>query len=196
MASSLISQAALSTIEKGLNKLLAMDNSALAQLTELEGKVIAIQSNMPNQSFFIMPTADGLFLTSQCDFTADSTLTAAAPTLLQLFFAKDKQGFLKSNNLVIEGETSVINQFLNVFETLNPDWEYQLSQWFGPAIAGLVVQSVKVGNDQLQLAINLIQSKVNDFMENKGSTSFANNDANSNPLTDILGLLQKRFGRS
>lgn len=196
MASSLISQAALATIEKGLNKLLMMDSTALAQLAALEGKVIAIQSTMPNQSFFIIPTADGLFLTKQCDFTVDSKLTAAAPTLLQLFLAKDKQAFLKSNNLMIVGETSVISQFLRVFETLNPDWEYELSQWFGPAIAGLVVQSVKVGNEQLQLALNLMQSKLNSLMENSTSNGFATSDTSPNPLTDILGLLQKRFGRS
>ncbi|UYZ85165.1 SCP2 sterol-binding domain-containing protein [Entomomonas sp. E2T0] len=198
MARSLVTQAALATVEKGLNKLLQLDssNSAIEKLAELEGKVIAIQSTTPSQTFFVMPTDNGLFLTDNCEFTVDSKLTAPAPLLIQLLLAKDKQLFLKNSDLMIVGEASLLYQFFKIFDDLNPDWEHELSQWFGPAIAGLAMQSVKLGNEQLQLGFSLLQTQLTSFVEKMTTANLNEDNTAKNPLANILGLLQKKFGQS
>ncbi|MFD1261018.1 ubiquinone biosynthesis accessory factor UbiJ [Entomomonas asaccharolytica] len=198
MAGSLATQAALATLEKGLNKLLHLDSSNLAieQLAELEGKVIAIQSTLPSQTFFIIPTDNGLFLTDNCDFTVDSKLTASAPLLIQLLLTKDKQLFLKNSDLMIVGEASLLYQFFKIFDEINPDWQHELSQWFGPAIAGLAVQSVKLGNEQLQLGLSILQTQFTTFVEKMTSLNLDEVKVAQNPVANILDLLQKKFGQS
>lgn len=196
MANSLVTQAALASIEKGLNKLLTMDNTAIKQLAILEDKIIAIQSSSPTQTFFIIPTDNGLFLTNHCEFDADSKLTAPAPLLLQLLLAKNKQQFLKDSNLMIVGEASLLYQFFKIFDDLNPDWEYELSQWFGPAIAGLAIQSIKMGNTQLQTGFHLVQTQLAILFEKATYPNLEGDQKTQNPLTGLLGLLQKKFRQS
>ena len=193
--SPLSSQAYLVPIEKGLNKLIRMDNKATQQIAALDGAVIAIQSTGPDHTFFIIPTEDGIFITNQCDTSVDAKVTAPAPLLLQLLLAKNKQAMLKETDLMIVGQSSILYQFFNVFDTLNPDWEHELNQWLPRGVANTISQSVKFGQDQLQQAVSLIQSQLSRLFNSEEEINQTTNKKSDNPLTGIISSLQNKFGR-
>lgn len=195
MASSLAAQAILATAEKGLNKLLQLDPIALEQLAQLAGKVIAIHSTTPTYTFFIIFTEQGLYLCSENDATPNSRVTATTPLLFQWLLTKHKQNLIADSRLTLEGETDIVYAFCKLLDNLNPDWQYELSEWFGPAIASLMIESAKMGSQQLQVGFNFIQQQLSSFVE-KVTPTMGNQALPKNPFNDFLSLLQKKFGQS
>lgn len=196
MASSLFTQAIMDAVEKGFNKLLKMDAVATEQLATLEGKVLAIQSTAPSAMLYLTPTEQGIFLTTEYDIEADSKLIATTPLLLQLFLAREKEPLLENSEIMIVGEIAIILQFFKILEQLNPDWEYELSQWIGPMPASLIVQSLKTGAEQLHNGFNLIQNQLATFFSSTTST-MNNKDKimDTNPIVNVMDFFQKKFGQ-
>lgn len=192
---SLLSQAYLIPLEKALNKLIKMDATATEQIAALDGAVIAIHSTSPQHSFFIMPIEDGVLLSNQCDMAVDVKLTAPAPLLLQLLLAKDKQAMLKDSNLMIVGQASILYQFVNVFDTLDPDWNQELQQWLPANLATLISQFVKLGQDQTKQAFSLIQAQLSRLFNNDIAPHQTTDETLKNQLTDFMTSLQNKFGR-
>lgn len=194
MYRSMITQTALATFEKGLNKLIMMDASAIEQTAALEGKTIALYSTLPNYHFVIIPTAEGVFLTHANDFSVDAEITAPATTLLQLLLTRKKEVFLRNTDLTMAGDTQLIYQFFKILDNLNPDWEHELSQWFNPALLGLVKQTILTGNQQIKQHFSFMQSQFNQFFNHQ--TTRTPNKEQQTPFTLLLDSLEKRFKKS
>lgn len=192
---SLLSHTYLIPLEKGLNKLIRMDNKAVAQIAALDGSVIAIQSTSPNYTFFIIPTEDGLFLSSQCDTSIDAKLTAPAPLLLQLLLAKNKQAMLRESNIMIVGQSSILYQLFDVFDSLEPDWQNELKRWFPTNIANLLEQSVHFGQAQAKQTFSIIQSQFLDLFNSDVETKQTSDKTTENPLTGFITSLQNKLRR-
>lgn len=191
---SLIAQTALTTLEKGVNKLIMMDTQAIAQMAMLEGNTIAIYSSLPNYHFIIMPTSTGIFLTHANEFPIDAELTASPAVLLQLLLAKNKELFLRNTDLNMAGNTSLIYQFFKILDNLNPDWEHELSQWFSPDLLALTTKAIKSGNQQIKQRVIFLQSQLTQLFNNEAQPP--NNKTHQSPLTVLMDSLEKRFKKS
>ena len=71
----------LAGVELGLNRVLAMDSTALPRLARLSGRVIAVECAAPNLQLFILPSANGMQLAAQWAGDADCHLRAPAASL-------------------------------------------------------------------------------------------------------------------
>ncbi|WP_454256375.1 ubiquinone biosynthesis accessory factor UbiJ [Pseudomonas sp. Marseille-Q8238] len=121
----------LAGVELGLNRVLAMDSTALPRLARLEGKVIAIDCQTPAVQLFLLPSGEGLQLASQWG-DADCTLRAPASSLLRLALAKDKTAILHRPEVELNGDSAVLLELAAILQDLELDWEYELSRWLGP----------------------------------------------------------------
>jgi ubiquinone biosynthesis protein UbiJ len=121
----------LAGVEHGLNRVLAMDSTALPRLARLDGKVIAIDCQSPALQLFLLPSGEGLQLASQWS-GADCTLRAPASSLLRLALAKDKTSVLHRPEVELEGDSAVLLELTKILQDLELDWEYELSRWLGP----------------------------------------------------------------
>ncbi|AWM81007.1 hypothetical protein DKL61_11980 [Gammaproteobacteria bacterium ESL0073] len=191
---SMITQTALTTLEKGVNKLIMMDAEATEQMATLEGKTIAIYSTTPRYCFVIIPTSAGIFLTQTNESPIDAELTASSAVLLQLLLAKNKEHFLRSTDLIMAGNTGLLYQFFKILDNLNPDWEHELSQWFSPDLLTVATQAIQSGNQQIKQSIAFVQSQLSQLFDN--TTVQPNNKAHQTPLTALMDSLQKRFKKS
>jgi len=121
----------LAGVELGLNRVLAMDSTALPRLARLDGKVIAIDCQSPALQLFLLPSGEGLQLASQWH-GADCTLRAPATSLLRLAMAKDKTSVLHRPEVELDGDSAALLELTHILQDLELDWEYELSRWLGP----------------------------------------------------------------
>ena len=128
----------LAGVELGLNRVLAMDSTALPRLARLSGRVIAVECSAPNLQLFILPSASGLQLAAQWAGETDCLLRAPAASLLRLATSKDKTSVLHSPEVSLEGDSAALLELAGILQDLELDWEYEVSRWLGPVATQLL----------------------------------------------------------
>ncbi|MDF3864250.1 SCP2 sterol-binding domain-containing protein [Pseudomonas denitrificans (nom. rej.)] len=134
----LLLQAALASAEATVNRVLRLDGVALRRLGRLAGKVLEVDCQAPALRLFILPDADGLHLAAHHEAPADCTLVAPAGSLLQLALAKDKTRVLHSPEVTMGGDSAMLLELADILQSLELDWEYEVSRWLGPVPAHLL----------------------------------------------------------
>lgn len=124
--------ALLAGVEAGLNKVLALDATALPRLAALQGRVIAVDCTAPALRLFLLPGADGLRLAGHWEAPADCTLRAPAGRLLELAVRRDKSAVLHAPDVELNGHSACLLDLAAILQDLELDWEGALAEWLGP----------------------------------------------------------------
>lgn len=124
--------ALLAGVEAGLNKVLALDATALPRLAALQGRVIAVDCTAPALRLFLLPGADGLRLAGHWEAPADCTLRAPAGRLLELAVRRDKSAVLHAPDVELDGHSACLLDLAAILQDLELDWEGTLAEWLGP----------------------------------------------------------------
>jgi ubiquinone biosynthesis protein UbiJ len=122
----------LAGVELGVNRVLAMDSTALPRLARLSGRVIAIDCRAPALGLFILADGQGLRLAAQWAGEVDCRLRAPAASLLRLATSADKSALLHSPEVELDGDSAALLELAGILQDLELDWEYELSRWLGP----------------------------------------------------------------
>lgn len=130
--------ALLAGVELGLNRVLALDSTALPRLARLSGQVIAVDCTAPALQLFILPSGEGLQLAGQWAGEADCRLRAPATSLLRLATGQDKTAVLHSPEVELDGDSAALLELAGILQDLELDWEYELSRWLGPVASTLL----------------------------------------------------------
>ncbi|MNZ70472.1 SCP-2 sterol transfer family protein [compost metagenome] len=138
LGQSLVTQALLAAAETGVNRVLRLDGVALQRLARLAGKVLEVDCQGPVLRLFILPAGDGLHLAAQHEAEVDCTLRAPINRLLQLAVAQDKTSVLHSPEVEMDGDSGVLLELADILQSLELDWEYEVSRWLGPLPAHLL----------------------------------------------------------
>jgi ubiquinone biosynthesis protein UbiJ len=139
----MLSTALLAGVELGLNRVLALDSTALPRLARLSGRVIALDCTAPALQLFILPSGEGLQLAGQWAGEADCRLRAPAASLLRLATGKDKTAVLHSPQVELDGDSAVLLELAGILQDLELDWEYELSRWLGPVASQLLGSHIR-----------------------------------------------------
>lgn len=128
----MLGAALLAGVEAGLNKVLALDATALPRLAALQGRVIAVDCTAPALRLFLLPGADGLRLAGHWEAPADCTLRAPAGRLLELAVRRDKSAVLHAPDVELDGHSACLLDLAAILQDLELDWEGTLAEWLGP----------------------------------------------------------------
>ncbi|MCY1266139.1 SCP-2 sterol transfer family protein [compost metagenome] len=128
----LLAQALLAAAETAVDRVLRLDGVALQRLARLSGKVLEVDCQAPVLRLFILPAGDGLHFAAQHEAEVDCTLRAPAGRLLQLAVARDKTSVLHSPEVEMDGDSGVLLELADILQSLELDWEYEVSRWLGP----------------------------------------------------------------
>lgn len=131
---------ALAGVERGLNRVLALDATAGPRLARLSGKVIEIDCQAPALRLFLLPQGEELRLAQHWDAPADCRLRAPASELLRLGFNHDKVAVLHGPQIDLDGDSAALIDLAGILQDLELDWDYQLGEWLGP-VAGHLLSS-------------------------------------------------------
>jgi ubiquinone biosynthesis protein UbiJ len=128
----MLSTALLAGVELGLNRVLALDSTALPRLARLQGRIIAVDCQVPAVQLFILPDGEGLRLAAQWTGAVDCRLRAPATSLLRLLASQDKTAVLHGPEVELDGDSAALLELAGILQDLELDWEYELSRWLGP----------------------------------------------------------------
>ncbi len=131
MPLNLVLAAALASIEKLINQTLSLDSASQEKVRDLEGKVVCVQSTSPRLSIYLIFHQQGLMLSSVYDRPCDATVQGTATALMTLLISRDKQKAIRQEAIQIQGDAAAIQQLQTLADTLDIDWEYQLSNMIG-----------------------------------------------------------------
>lgn len=160
----MLTQALFAGVERGLNRVLALDSTALPRLARLNGRVIAVESRAPALQLFILADGEGLRLASQWAGEVDCTLRAPASALLRLALAKDKQAVLHEPEVDLDGDSGALMELTGVLQDLELDWEYELSRWLGPVATPLLAGHLRSRTGWTRDNLHSLQLSLADYL--------------------------------
>ncbi len=133
---------ATAALEKALNHCLQIDPETLAQLARLEGKVVALAIVGLGKSIYLVPTADGLRVQSIFEGEPDVTIKGGVFSLARLGLS-DNPASVFGDGVEMEGDAQLGRKVQHILNSLDLDWEEQLSRFSGDVIAHQVGNTVR-----------------------------------------------------
>lgn len=139
---SMLSVAALASLEQAVNAALALDPKTGERLCRLDGKVVAIELRGTPLRIYLQPHNEGLRLMGHYDGEADTTLRGAPLSMLRMNSGRTGEGLFRGG-VEIDGDVELGTRFQQIFEKLDIDWEEHLSRLTGDIIAHQLGNTVR-----------------------------------------------------
>ena len=130
-----LNAAVTAAMENSLNAVLRLDPESMAKLGRLHGKVIALELRGLNQTFYLLPSAQGIMVQSHFEGEADATLSGTPLSFAELSFSANPNRVLFRGDVTISGDIRLGQDFKRILDQLDIDWEEWLSQYAGDVVA-------------------------------------------------------------
>lgn len=128
----LLRSAICAPLEGLINTVLAQDPGATLQLQRYSGKVVRCQCTSPVQFDCYLVIEDSrIALLSMYEAKADASLSASASAFSKLAMSSSQTEALFSPDVVISGDTHLIQALHRIIAHLEIDWEAHLALVFG-----------------------------------------------------------------
>lgn len=127
-------------IEAALNRVLQLDEDSVARLSRLQGKVIAIEFSGLDVALYLIPEAGNLTVYGRFEGEADTVLRGSPLALMRMGLAKHAGDVVFAGDVIISGDVELGQEFRDILDGLDIDWEEHLSHFTGDLVAH------KVGN--------------------------------------------------
>lgn len=133
---------ATAVLEKAFNQCLRMDPETLAQVTRLEGKVIALEIAGLGKTIYLVPTASGLRVQSVFEGEPDVTLRGGPFSLARLGLSEHPTKVF-GDGVEMSGDAQLGRKIQRILDGLKLDWEEQLSHLSGDVVAHQVGNTLR-----------------------------------------------------
>ncbi|WP_340680997.1 SCP2 sterol-binding domain-containing protein [Paraglaciecola sp.] len=142
-----VAQLLSSCIEKSLNQLIKLDPTSQAKLKKLHGKSLQVkikELHWPLLFQFSSHICVGIIQTNEnLDSTPSCIIEFNLSTLSQLQDSSKLTLLIQQQKLILVGDIYVAQSFSNLLQELEIDWEEQLSNYTGDAVAHQTFSSIK-----------------------------------------------------
>lgn len=163
----MITDMALAAFEVTLNHYLHLDPEMPQKLNTFSGKVVHIQLKDIGMAFFIHFEGDQLKLATDSTQSADTTISGSTFGLMRLGMASkpEQQRTLFAGNVSIQGDMELGHAIKNTLDSLEIDWEEQLSLCVGDTIAHTVGQWAKGVVNWGDYSCQRMTAQVSEFLQ-------------------------------
>lgn len=144
MAVSLVVSAALAGMESLLNGLIHLDPAVAGKLARLSGKVLRVHCERPGLGIDVLVSDNRIVLRQFPDDDtgkADTTIRGTGAALAGLLVKRNTTN-LKQDGITITGNTGLLVSLQDILQSLDIDWEYQLSHVLGDIPTQIVSDGV------------------------------------------------------
>lgn len=146
-----LSTAIAAVMEAAINPVIALDPDTVERMKSLRGKVIAIEFQGLNICLHFIPGEQGLNVYGHFEGEADTVLRGTPVAMVKMGLAREAGDVLFAGDVEITGDVELGQQFRDIVDGLDIDWEEQLSHFTGDVIAhklgNLVRGAVKWSKD-------------------------------------------------
>ena len=122
-------------LETAINQVLQLDSDTVEQMQQLQGKVIAVELQGVNVTLYLIPRAEGLNVFGQFEGEPDTILRGTPIAMAKMGLAKNAGDVLFEGDVEISGDVELGQQFREVLDGLDIDWEEHLSHFTGDIVA-------------------------------------------------------------
>lgn len=158
------------TLEAAINRVLSMDNDSprrLAQLDrrrvrlELEGLGIVLHFSFSRQRIRVSLEAEG---------EADTVINGT-PAALFAMAIPDGDGHwgATGSRVKISGDATLARDLERLFSRLDPDWEGQLSNWFGEVLGHQLAAGGRAAAGALRETVSTLEDTAGEFLQRPAS---------------------------
>ena len=127
-------------LETAINQVLRLDPDTVEQLQRIQGKVIAVELKGVNVTLYLIPQKEGLNVFGHFEGEPDTILRGTPIALAKMGLVKNAGDVLFEGDVEISGDVELGQQFREILDGLDIDWEEHLSHITGDIVAH------KVGN--------------------------------------------------
>ncbi len=152
-------------LEKALNTAVSLDPETLQRLEAFAGKVIAIELQGFNLTFYLLPAADGFTLLNRYAGEADTTLSGTPLGLAEMALGPDAGRVLFSGEVTIRGDVELGQKFKRLLDDLDIDWEEQLSHLTGDIAAHKLGDLIRATGAWGQQAIGVLGRNTAEYLQ-------------------------------
>jgi len=162
----MISQALTSALEIAINKVLAL-SSANISLEKLIQKTITLELaelGFP-LSFTVFSSTENpqIMVTALIEHT-DCTIKTSISTLRELKAEQQITELIKQDKLDLTGDIKIAQQFANLAENLNIDWQSELANHIGDIPTHKLMQLGKLVSEKVQFAAKQINADASEYI--------------------------------
>jgi len=131
------------SLEAAVNRLLRLDPDTRDRLATLDGKVIAIELRGLDVAMYLIPGKAGLNIFSRFEGEPDTILRGTPVALARMGLEKHAGDSLFAGDVEISGDTELGQEFREILDGIDIDWEEQLSLVTGDVVAHRVGNAVR-----------------------------------------------------
>ncbi|MBS7662338.1 SCP2 sterol-binding domain-containing protein [Pseudomonas lalucatii] len=169
----------LAGVEQGLNRVLALDGTALPRLARLRGRVIEIDCRAPALQLFILADEQGLRLAPHWAGEVACRLRAPANSLLRLAASADKSAVLHSPEVELDGDSAALLDLAAILQDLELDWEYELARWLGPVGARLLAGHLRSRAGWTAQSLDSLRLNLADYLSEESRSLVGRREADA-----------------
>ncbi len=151
--------------ETACNRVLSLDPNSATRMRALQGKVIAIAVRDLNLRLYLLPGPDGMQALSQYEHAPDAVLHATPAALWNLARGGEAAHMMLRDEIRVEGDTQLGQDFKSLLDQLDIDWEEQLSSVLGDVLAHQVSRSVQAGMRWSATTVSSLEQDVGEFVQ-------------------------------
>lgn len=133
-------------IETALNQFLQLDPFSKKNIQKLSGKVIAVELQGSALIFQLHFLDESIHIKWHDLATADTVIKGTPLSLLNLALTSDNRKNFFIEDISIEGNLDLAQDFMDLIDEIEIDWEEYLSRWIGDIPAhqtGRIVRATK-----------------------------------------------------
>lgn len=140
---SALATAIAAVMETAINQVLALDPETRERMHSLQGKVIAIELQGLNVCLYLIPKEQGLNVFGHFEGEADTVLRGTPVAMAKMGLAREAGDVLFAGDVEISGNVELGQQFRDLIDNLDIDWEEHLSHLTGDMVAHQVGNLVR-----------------------------------------------------
>ena len=190
----------LEKIQDLLNAILRQDERALAAVSELAGKLIAIQATGTDLTIYVQFAKEGILLALENEARPHVTIRARPFTLMGLLLDRDGKATGITPDMEISGDTNLAQRFQEILRQVEIDWEEHLSHWIGDIAAHQVGRLFRTTRSYLRETRATIGMNISEYLRYEKEILPVRDDVTAfisavDVLRDDVERLQQRLDR-
>lgn len=155
----------ISSFQLALNQYLQLDPETPARLAILSGKVIGIEFVQTEIRFYLMVMPESIRVLSEYDGVADACLVGTPLSLARMGIDEQPGDVLFSGDVEIRGDVEVGQKFRQILDSVDIDWEEQLSRLTGDVVAHQLGNTVRSTKGWMEKTLNILGLDLADYLK-------------------------------
>lgn len=147
-------------LETAINGALRLDPITRERLTDLDGRIIALEPEGYGLVLYLHPGEAGIRVTTESQRAPDLSIHASPGTLLQLLNGDE----ISYTELGLHGDVQLARQLQDLLAGLDPDWEEPLARVFGDLAGHRLADLLRLGHTRGRQATASLLDAGRDFL--------------------------------